>query len=540
MATNLSALGNYTSPVRTIGAEIAFSDGTNTITINEKNYLKSIRTERIGDNTKFFGFGISQKLSVKVLDINNEINLTTSHSGQVKYSIKGGNYTNASPTFTVSEVHRDEVTGEKSITAYDALHKASEYTFADLGLVAPYTIKQVVTAIGTKIGAKSTTAAATTFSNSYENGANFDGTETLLEVLIAAAEATQTIFYISQNNILMFKRLSKTSNPVTTITKEMYFNLESGENKRLTKIVNTNELEDSTFAETTETGSTQYVRDNPFWELREDVATQLTNAISYVGGLTINQLTCNWRGFPFFEAGDKIAFTTKDGSTVTSFLFNDVVEYDGTLKQTIEWKYENNDSETDSNPITLGETLKQTYARVDKANKRIDLVASDVDANSKALAQISITTDSITQSVQGLKDTTEGAFEGVNEEIANLYSEVRTKMTKEEYSIVIDEYIEENGTKKVVMENGYKFTRDGLIIEDVDGDGNRVGKTATKIDNNGMKVFDDNDDEVLAATDWGVNAKNLHATTYLIIGTNSRFEDYGSGRTGCFWVGGAD
>ena len=24
---------------------------------------------------------------------------------------------------------------------------------------------------------------------------------------------------------------------------------------------------------------------------------------------------------------------------------------------------------------------------------------------------------------------------------------------------------------------------------------------------------------------------------YLIIGTNSRFEDYGSDRTGCFWIG---
>jgi hypothetical protein len=538
MATNLSALGSYTSPVRTIGAEIAFSDGTNTITINEKNYLKSIRTERIGDNTKFFGFGISQKLSVKVLDINNEINLTTSHSGQVKYSIKGGSYVNASPTFTVSEVHRDEVTGEKSITAYDALHKASEYTFADLGLVAPYTIKQVVTAIGAKIGARSTTAATTTFNNSYDNGANFDGTETLLEVLIAAAEATQTIFYITQANILMFKRLSKTSNPVTTITKEMYFNLESGENKRLAKIVNTNELEDSTFAETTETGSTQYVRDNPFWDLREDIATQLNNALTYVGGLTINQLTCNWRGFPFFEAGDKIAFTTKDGSTVTSFLFNDVVEYDGTLKQTIEWKYENNDSETDSNPVTLGDTLKQTYAKVDKANKRIDLVVSDVDETKEAVAQISVTTDEINQTVRGLADDTSGALEGVNEEIAKLYNEVNTKMTKEDYTITIDEYIEENGVKEIITSNGYKFTKDGLIIEDVDGDGNRVGETATKIDNNGMKVFDINDEEMLTANAEGVNAKNLHATTYLIIGANSRFEDWGN-RTGCFWIGGA-
>lgn len=42
---------------------------------------------------------------------------------------------------------------------------------------------------------------------------------------------------------------------------------------------------------------------------------------------------------------------------------------------------------------------------------------------------------------------------------------------------------------------------------------------------------------VLTANNIGVDAVNLHATTYLIIGQNSRFEDY-NGRTGCFWIGG--
>jgi len=39
----------------------------------------------------------------------------------------------------------------------------------------------------------------------------------------------------------------------------------------------------------------------------------------------------------------------------------------------------------------------------------------------------------------------------------------------------------------------------------------------------------------------GVDAKDLHAKTYLIIGEGegrSRFEDYSPNRTGCFWIGG--
>ena len=44
---------------------------------------------------------------------------------------------------------------------------------------------------------------------------------------------------------------------------------------------------------------------------------------------------------------------------------------------------------------------------------------------------------------------------------------------------------------------------------------------------------------VLTANNSGVDAKNLHATTYLFIGVNSRFEDYDNNtRTGCFWIGG--
>ena len=51
------------------------------------------------------------------------------------------------------------------------------------------------------------------------------------------------------------------------------------------------------------------------------------------------------------------------------------------------------------------------------------------------------------------------------------------------------------------------------------------------------KAIYKNDEAVLIANNTGVNAVNLHATTYLIIGTNSRFEDFGDKRTGCFFIG---
>ena len=43
---------------------------------------------------------------------------------------------------------------------------------------------------------------------------------------------------------------------------------------------------------------------------------------------------------------------------------------------------------------------------------------------------------------------------------------------------------------------------------------------------------------VLKANNTGVDAVNLHASTYLVVGNRSRFENYGTNRTGCFWIGG--
>ena len=58
----------------------------------------------------------------------------------------------------------------------------------------------------------------------------------------------------------------------------------------------------------------------------------------------------------------------------------------------------------------------------------------------------------------------------------------------------------------------------------------------TMITEDGMTVYRDNT-AMLTANSKGVVAIDLHAKTYLWVGDNSRFENYNSNRTGCFWVG---
>jgi len=272
-------------------------------------------------------------------------------------------------------------------------------------------------------------------------------------------------------------------------------------------------------------GTTQYIRNNPFWELREDITELVDNALATVNGLTINQFNCNWRGNYLLEIGDKIALVTKDNENVISYLLNDTTSFDGSLSQKSQWEYTDNEGETASNPSTLGEALKLTYARVDKINKEIEIVASDISANSEQISRLQMTTDNIAASV----GNTESKIDDVNNNINTLTSKVNAAITAEDVTIAIQTELE-NGVNKVVTETGYTFNEDGLTVT------KSGSEMETTISEDGMVVSKDNK-EVLVADNKGVTAIDLKATTYLIVGDNSRFEDYGSSRTGCFWIG---
>ena len=93
-----------------------------------------------------------------------------------------------------------------------------------------------------------------------------------------------------------------------------------------------------------------------------------------------------------------------------------------------------------------------------------------------------------------------------------------------------------NDLKEEVTENSkkikYQFDTEEFTVSKEGAD------TSTHISENGMRVTDSKKENVLKADSNGVDAKNLHARTYLIIGNNSRIEDYNGNRTGVFWIGG--
>ena len=501
--------------------------------------ILELTIERTGQNSKFFGFGILHKLNIKLLDLNRTLNVSKGNTFKVYAGYDAESMIKPYPTFYVDEVSRDEATSVITITAYDASYKANNITIADVnqlfltsGVVSYTTLVFLQAAITllniNNIEMNNVSPEASCFTTYYPTGANFNGDESYKLGLDAVAEATQCVYYINNNDNLVFKRLDVSGAAVLTITEENIIALTTGETCKLTTIVNATELGDNLAATTGEEGKTQYLRNNPFLELRDDLSSLLDAAIAAVGGLEITPFYCNYIGNFLVEPADKIDIITNGNNKITTFVLCDFINFNGTLIEASEWTFEA-DEETEANPSNLGEAIKQTYARVNKVEQRIDLVVSDT--NNK-IAELNLTAENINASVKSVEEATKEQIQNTNENYEKLAKEVNLKMTSEAVQIAITQELEK-GTSKVATSTGFTFDENGLTIEKTDSE------ISTNIDENGLSVFKNND-EVLTADNTGVKAKNLHATTYLIVGKNTYFADYderGESRAGAFWTG---
>lgn len=540
ITVNNAILSEILSPVREVYARVELYEGSTLIsTFNPTDRLIKFNVQRVGDTGKFFGFGICQKLNFHLIDKDRELNLTTANSVRVSYTVDKVNYVYPHPTFYITEVHRDENTNEISVTAYDLLKTADKLTIDDLGLTAPYTLIQFMNKAANKIVKSDISLvnfvdSTPPYQVNFAEGGNLEGTEVVRDILDDAAEFTQSIYYIDCYDRLVFKRLDKNGAAAFTIAKDHYITLKSKSNRRLKSLCRATELGDNITATMDISGTTQYMRDNVFYDVLDGtkIADLLNDAILLMGGLTINQFDCSWRGNFFLEIGDKIGLVNKEGETVYSYIFDDTITYNGSLSEQTSWEYTTADDEVSSNPSTIGDKLNKTYAKVDKINKEIELLASkigdsDTGVLAEEVAQLKITTESITQEVSRVEQSTSDAINTISNIVTNSVSAEDVKiLVKQEITEGVD--IDANS---ITTETGFTFNKDGLLIS------KSGSELTTQITEDGMTVRRGTQ-TVLSADSDGVYATNLHATTYLIIGETSRFEDYENGaRTGCFWTG---
>lgn len=197
----------------------------------------------------------------------------------------------------------------------------------------------------------------------------------------------------------------------------------------------------------------------------------------------------------------------------------------------------------DASTINLGKDIrsltdadvagdKQSQSDLHRVQQEIkaDYKKNTADAISaseyKMLSQITQNAGQISAEVSALKSTTDAQ----GQQITEMSNKVAATMTSDQVNIAIKTELGK-GASKVVTKTGYTFSDDGLVVEKSNSE------MKTQITEDGMAVYK-NGQEVLRANNQGVDAVDLRAKTYLIVGRNSRFEDMpGGDRTGCFWIG---
>ena len=275
---NENIINMIDSPSRKINARVERYEGSTLLQIFKySDALKSVNVDRVGVKGKFFGFGVSHKLTVVLVDKDRSINITDKNTLELEFGAEA-DYIYTFPYFKVTEVKRDENTNELTITAYDALNEAAAHTVAELDLPTSYTIKDFAIKCAKLLGLSLNIENVTddSFNLLFENGANFEGTENVREALDRVAEATQTIYFINSQWQLTFKRLDKDGSAVLTVDKSKYFTLESKTDKTLATICHATELGDNVSATKTKTGKNKF--NNDFSLLKEFTYTGASGA----------------------------------------------------------------------------------------------------------------------------------------------------------------------------------------------------------------------------------------------------------------------
>lgn len=175
----------------------------------------------------------------------------------------------------------------------------------------------------------------------------------------------------------------------------------------------------------------------------------------------------------------------------------------------------------------FGKKFSEMMGLIDESRDKVDSVESTL--RNEIIDQSTSITRNTEQIVMQAEQRLTNTINEVDGKLTDIEKEVSLKLSADDVTIAVRKEVSDG----IELKTGYRFDTDGLTIS------KNGEEMKNLLDNTGMYVTKSGD-AILTANKDGVEAVNLHASTYLIIGKGdgrSRFEDYGVDRTGCFWVG---
>ena len=244
------------------------------------------------------------------------------------------------------------------------------------------------------------------------------------------------------------------------------------------------------------------------------------------------------------HAGHILQITDRNGKSFTTYVMSktqtgqrDVLECTGSYRRDSTTAVNNEkyratsqkmlELQKEADGLTVSASqLNETIGQIDDA---VAGTQREIQSLQTSVGMVNVKADSVKVSVSALEEI----LNSTNQELTQTKEQVASVNLQTNQLEVKIENVVNDGTRKVSNTTG-TFNEDGLRIDSTDS------PTTTQITPDGMTVYKksyDGQTGVLSATSDGVDATNLHAKTYLTVGGRSRFENYGTDRTGCFWIG---
>lgn len=501
----------------------------NVVFSNEKIYQEefSLYESICSQNELRFGGCESSELKMK---IRNEFGSLIGKKLNIKIAVNG----DEENPFQVGEykVAKAELSGDKkyvNIVAYDTMFDIINTNVVGWydALEFPMTMKQFRDSFFTHMGIEQETVELIQDSMIVEKTISADEI-TGSKVMKAVCELNGVFGKIGRDGKFEYLKLpKKTENNVKSISAYRKVEYEDYLTSNISKI-HIRQFENDIGGSFGESDANVYAIEDNFLvygkntEQLNEISERLYDAVKDVSYIPSESTV---QGSFDFSVGDYICLKTKYGDVETYIL-------ERTLKgiQALKDEFVAKGIKVyTTKGNSLQKEIRQLKGKTNVLERNVDETRetiSDVETGLKA--EIVKNTESISQTIsetnQKLDDEVtalKNAQSSIQQRVDSFSVEFKQEISK------VDGYGEDIEELK---KTSYKFDTEDLTIE------KSGSEIKTKINEDGMRVYK-GDEEMLKANNEGVDAVNLHAKTYLIIGNNSRFEDYEGDRTACFWIG---
>lgn len=485
---------------------------------NKEVDIKGALSDTAYKDTTFFG-----KFNLKMLKFETENDIDYKKKEFTYYKEVDGEAIKVG-TFIVTDVSDSDTFESVNVTAYDyGLKFANPYTTALNYSDGNVTLFQVIQEICTNCGVEleNTSLPNGTFivdSNQFVNGEQFG------DVVAQASGINGMFATINSNDKLEFIFTNETNEII-----EDYIELN---NKRDTHpitsvlVATSEDLETAGAVLKDEALIEQY---GEHWlkiysygfAYSTIKCQQLVEAIfNQVKGFGYSSFKSEYSFLPYLSLGDKIKLKNKDGSLIDSIVL----------------RYETNyDEITFEAPSIINASVDYELPETPEIISKKALIIAD-QANSK-IASITTQTEEINVTVNNNYQELQKKFDGYTpiEKTVELETSVVRLQTDTYTKTQIDTKLTDGSVTKVLSTSG-TFDADGLTIEQSNA------KTKGNFNASGLKIIDNTSSigETLLFAGYDESRKetvvetaNINVSHYLVIGTNSRLEDYEDG-TGVF------